>query len=622
MAASAPLLTERDLKTFITDGLLVFPLDSVPDAVHARVSEQMRGPLLDYAEGMPGMGRPEGRDKIARVLGDEFEQIWGSAEVVAALNSVLGEDCWGEGPPSAPGHPHYKLSTIIGQAYHKDNSNGHQPREHTPSGALLMYYPQAVTIEMGPTKVLPGCVYLENNRENEIRGEDYLGPKWHLQYDDYEGRSRVEVNEFWHVAEEEAGGPARVDNEYESSLAELGSGPQRWVKPFTATVPAGSVVFMHQHMFHRATFSTAGVDVLPRFGFKRNFVRMRAPAAVAALPYLPSPGAEVDVFDEAEERLSSTLRPVWDHMWKCFYRQDASSSGSSSGSAQLSVAEAAARLSTESEEDERVGAAYQLAAYARAHQIPASLQQPNHQSASGDGAALAALVRALLESGAEAVERAGYRGLAAAGAAGVPALLTGLRHAQHNVRLYACFALGDAVEPGADTAVAEAAVAALAELLDEERHPRVLCQACKALGRVYSSVASGSAARAAVLPLLDAVLTSPPAPEAETKDIVARYVEEFPDEPLLQPDNFQELMTWFGRCGAFKDHHRSDRAPELMCPASCGNPHGSLWEIEFPEFMSPLRWEVEHNNWFGSVVGAARHSLLQVRSLRDPTAVI
>jgi hypothetical protein len=604
MAAAAPpmpLLTETQLRAFVTDGVLILPLASVPPRVHARVRELMCGPLLNFAEGMPGMMSPGGRGKIAEALKEEFEQIWGSAEVTAALNSVLGPDAWSDAPDHAPGHPHYKLSTIIGQAYHKDNY-GHQPREHTPAGALLMYYPQTVTMEMGPTKVLPGCVYLENNRENEVRGEDHLGPKWHLQYQDYPGRSRVEVNEFWHVAEE-VGGPQRVDKEYESSLGEIGSGPARWVEPLVATVPEGSVVFMHQHAYHRATFSAAGIEAQPRFGFKRNFVRMAAPTSSSPLAYLPDGGGGDGVFDDAETRLTPALRPVWEHIWKNFYHPGLSAAAAATATSATAeaVSDSAAALSATNEEDDRIGAAYSLAARVR-----------TGGSTAVAAGALAALRRALVKGNDESVQRAGYRGLAAAGVAAVPSLIEALGHSQPNVRVYACFALGDAVEPGCARAVAVAAVGALAERLADggEEHPRVLCQACKALGKMYSSLTSESAsagsgdddARGVIVRLLGSVLSSPRVPAEDIAAIVSRYAKAYPDEPLLQPgeSNQQELMTWFGRCGAFKNRKRSDRSPEW-----------SNWEIEFPDWLGQVRWEVEYSGWFGGIGAAARHSLLQ-----------
>ena len=88
--AHPPLLTERQLRLFVTDGVLVLPLESVPAEIHRRVREQMCGPLLQYAEGMPGMMK--GQSQIAGALKTEFETIWGSREVAAALNSVLGLD--------------------------------------------------------------------------------------------------------------------------------------------------------------------------------------------------------------------------------------------------------------------------------------------------------------------------------------------------------------------------------------------------------------------------------------------------------------------------------------------------------------------------------------------------
>lgn len=79
----------------------------------------------------------------------QLQEIYGNPVVRGALGSILGHDCrmnphrhWHNRPPS----PH-------SQGWHQDGLNH---RHHETRCVLAMYYPHDVTVEMGPTVVLPG----------------------------------------------------------------------------------------------------------------------------------------------------------------------------------------------------------------------------------------------------------------------------------------------------------------------------------------------------------------------------------------------------------------------------------------------------------------------------------
>ncbi len=73
--------------------------------------------------------------------------------LAGALTSLLGSGYYM--------HPHRHChDTRPGsraQDWHKDSYWGFtKPRHHSPTWIMAMYYPQKVTLDMGPTGVLPG----------------------------------------------------------------------------------------------------------------------------------------------------------------------------------------------------------------------------------------------------------------------------------------------------------------------------------------------------------------------------------------------------------------------------------------------------------------------------------
>ena len=265
-SSSAPSSIQQQ---FVQNGFVVIPT-ATPGKLHDYIYNRMQTDLFEYAGGNKKL--QQYRKVLKDELGDEFKTVWNDVRFTNALKEILGDYYYANTEEGVSGFPHYKFSTIIGQAYHKDNYN-HWPRTHFPDGVICMYYPQDVDEEMGPTKLLPGSQYLQLDREKDFRGEDYIGPQWLLQTN----------KAFWDASKTKET-RQKVDKEYEDSfISEIhklynnrkknNKNTNNYIKPFKATVRKGTIVIMQQHLYHRASASK-DINLRKRFGFKRLYHRV------------------------------------------------------------------------------------------------------------------------------------------------------------------------------------------------------------------------------------------------------------------------------------------------------------------------------------------------------------
>ena len=122
-----------------------------------------------------------------------------------------------------------------------------------PNWAMVFYYPQEVTLDMGPTEILPGTQYWNVNREGTGRteGEDRFDRTLSLKA--MNGMSEKE----------------RLRH-FEKQVQEF----DRNVTPLRLELPKGSLILVHFDLFHRGTRSVSDEE---RFMYKFWYVRTTEP---------------------------------------------------------------------------------------------------------------------------------------------------------------------------------------------------------------------------------------------------------------------------------------------------------------------------------------------------------
>lgn len=152
------LLTDEQMRTFITNGFLILKTD-FPASFHRALKEQ-----LDHVyeeEGNPG------NNLLPRIR--EIQQVFDHPIITGGLTSVLGPDYM----LHAHRHGHYNAQPVAG-GWHKDSYWGYSKmRNHHPWWAMIMYFPQDTPIELGPTSVMPGTQNYETRifESDETPGE-------------------------------------------------------------------------------------------------------------------------------------------------------------------------------------------------------------------------------------------------------------------------------------------------------------------------------------------------------------------------------------------------------------------------------------------------------------------
>ena len=148
------LLDDEQMTQYLRDGYVVFSPSELDEAFH----DALYNAACEVHDEARAIG---GDSNHLQVIGDNLraripalEDFLNAGTVQGALISVLGEDF--------VLHPHHFVheASTNDQSFHQDgnlpwNDRAHY-RSHVPNWAMLFYYPQAVTLEAGPTEVLPG----------------------------------------------------------------------------------------------------------------------------------------------------------------------------------------------------------------------------------------------------------------------------------------------------------------------------------------------------------------------------------------------------------------------------------------------------------------------------------
>ena len=151
------LLTDQQVQDYLTHGYLVLRCGH-PATVHRRILRQIQ---TLYA-----IERNPGNDILPRV--PDLYQILRDQVVDGALRSLLGADYL----VHPHRHCHENPSGSDGQQMHQDSyENDQNVRHHRTRWAMAFYYPQQVSLEMGPTAILPASQYFNSAAQAHRRAE-------------------------------------------------------------------------------------------------------------------------------------------------------------------------------------------------------------------------------------------------------------------------------------------------------------------------------------------------------------------------------------------------------------------------------------------------------------------
>ena len=225
------------MRDFASRGIVLLSPDSlgVSPEIHGRIYEQEKQAARD--------GKPVTPASIPEIL-----EVLNAPGLVQACDSILGEG-WAIVPFT---HNAPFASGGRDQHWHKDDNgpyNGRKLRHHQAVQAEMLYYPQAVGPEMGPTATVPYSHYWtfdhEENHDN-FAGADHLDFAYQLS--GLEGKPASGPDSEYDPEEIRQGRTAH-DRRLREAVTNTG-----WplVRSFEAApLAAGSVLLYSHNTFHR-----------------------------------------------------------------------------------------------------------------------------------------------------------------------------------------------------------------------------------------------------------------------------------------------------------------------------------------------------------------------------------
>ena len=450
MGAALATAPEHLLRDFASRGLVVLPPEALGIAPRIHETIYRKQKLLFV----------EKRSAISIAAIPEILEVTNAPGVVAACDQLVGKR-WAIVPFT---HNAPFPSGAHDQHWHKDDNgplNARKQRHHHAVQVEMLYYPQAVASDMGPTATIPYSQYWAFNHEenhDNFAGADHLDFGYHLS-----GMERVPVSgpESAYDEEEIQSRRTRHDIRMRSAVANTG-----WplVRPFeVAPLKAGSVVLYSHNLFHRGNHRRDDWrtwKARPRFLWRFWLYRTTEPE---------ESGGEVEDVDWNRLGLDpptgvdlasapADATAVWRYHHHWLQGRRPPTSGQSAPCEEHAQA-LFQRLHAKNDAAEpvRIGAAYQLAGLE-------------------DRALAARLLGTALHSERETVRRAAMYGLAALGPAATDTLLAACESPLKWVRKAAVFALGEAGATTPDV------LAAIAKRLAEDSSVYVRSVAAAALG--------------------------------------------------------------------------------------------------------------------------------------------
>ena len=160
-------LNDEQMAAYVRDGHIAVNAD-YPAQFHRAIHDEIESVL--ESEGNPG------NNILPRV--PLLQDILHHPGVVGALTGILGPDY----DPYPHRFCHFNPPGSEGQTLHKDSLTR---RQHRTRWAMAMYYPQDVSVEMGPTGVVPGSHYYNTGTgpADEVRSAAEAGEVRIVHYD-------------------------------------------------------------------------------------------------------------------------------------------------------------------------------------------------------------------------------------------------------------------------------------------------------------------------------------------------------------------------------------------------------------------------------------------------------
>ena len=414
---------EQLIQDFASRGLVVLAPESlgIPAAVHQRIYQREKQAV--------GTGERVTPELIPDVL-----EVINAPGVVAACNQLVGEN-WAIVPFT---HNATFSSGARDQHWHKDDNgpfNGRKQRHHQAVQIEMLYYPQAVREDMGPTATVPYSHYWTFNHEenhDNFAGADHLDFAYHLS--GMEGQpvsgpdSQYDPSDIVHRR-------TAHDVRMREAVTNL-----KWplVQSFEAApLRAGSVVLYSHNTFHRGNHRRDDWRTWqdnPRFMWRFWIYRTTDPANSNGSPTeVRWNGLGVDPLTHIDRSAASDdVTSVWryHHHWiqtgqKPPPRPEAAALSSADREAEASRLFTQLHAKGEEAEPARIGAAYKLASI-------------------GDPALAVRLLGQALSNDRESVRRAATYGLIAVGAEATDTLLAAANSPIKWVRKAGVYGLGDA----------------------------------------------------------------------------------------------------------------------------------------------------------------------------------
>lgn len=411
---------------FVTRGLVVLPPEAlgIPASIHERLYARQQQAL--HAK------TPINSHTIPEIL-----DVLAAPGLVAACNRLLGRNF-----AIVPFTHHAPfLSGSNDQHWHKDDNgpyNGRWQRHHQVVQVELLYYPQAVEPDMGPTAIVPYSQYFtfdhEENHDN-FAGADHLDFNYQL-----DGMERLPVSgpKSTYAPEDIVAGRTAHDRRMREAVTNL-----QW--PFNeaheaAPLRAGSVVLYSHNLFHRGNHRRDDFQLWrqrPRFMWRFWLYRTTDPADAAeqqAATFDVDLGSVgVDTFTGHDRRNApEALSAIWRHQYAWSRGRTSPAPVVAPAASLITELKQALYASGDTAEPSRIGAAYRLAAFC------------------GHAVAIELLSEALC-CHRESVRRAATYGLVAAGNAATPVFLAALASPVKWLRKAGAHGLGDAAQLSDET---------------------------------------------------------------------------------------------------------------------------------------------------------------------------
>ena len=471
-------------RDFASRGVVVLAPEELglPAVIHGQIYEQERRAV-------------QAKKPVTCALIPAVLDVINAPGVVAACNQLVGEN-WAIVPFT---HNASFASGARDQAWHKDDNgpyNSRKQRHHQAVQIEMLYYPQAVLDDMGPTATAPYSHYLTFNHEEN---QDNFAGADHLDFDfQLTGMEREPVSgpDSSYTEQDILQRNTAHDVRMRDAVTDL-----QWplVQQLeTAPLRAGSVVFYSHNTFHRGNHRRDDWRTWadnPRFMWRFWIYRTTEPAAGNGRPMTPAavdwnrlgtdPMTGADLATATDD-----VTVVWRHHHHWMQtgqppppRPEAVSLTTTAREAEAQRLLVQLQEKHDTAEPARIGAAYKLASI-------------------GDTAVALRHLEQGLYSDRESVRRAATYGLVAVGTDATETLLEAATSPIRWVRKAGVYGLGDASQ------LTEPVLRAVAACLQDDPSVYVRSVAAGSLGCLGRRAAGTGIGRDLVPRCLDALVQS------------------------------------------------------------------------------------------------------------------